>query len=103
MGAGRGGGGEVYGDLESGNCHYQTENIYFCSLLKYHFWSFNKNKKQKILKANKVSSLVCKSLRGCYIKFKTLQPHLHLTRNGKLNVTTLFILKSDGLFAASQS
>lgn len=36
-------------------------------------------------------------------KFKTLQPHLHLTGNGKLNATTLSILKSDGLFAASQS
>ena len=75
----------------------------FLFTVKVSFLEFQKNKKQKILKANKVSSLVCKSLRGCYIKFKTLQPHLHLTRNGKLNVTTLFILKSDGLFAASQS
>ena len=36
-------------------------------------------------------------------KFKTLQLQLHLTGNGKLNATALFILKSDGLFAASQS
>lgn len=35
-------------------------------------------------------------------KFKTLQPQLHLTSNGKLNATALFLLKSDGFLAASQ-
>ena len=101
MGVGRGGGG-VYGDLESGNCHYQTENIYSCSLLKVSFLEFPK-KTTKNPQGKQSFQLGLQVSQRMLRKFKTLQPHLHLTGNGKLNATTLSILKSDGLFAASQS